>query len=59
MMQPLSDLPTWHQRRGGGFQVVSVAGADNQKQGGAGTSPRNAVVRETIVERQVHFQSSD
>ena len=25
----------------------------------AGTSPVNAVVRETIMERQVHFQSSD
>ena len=26
---------------------------------GAGTSPVNAVVRETILEMQVHFQSSD
>ena len=25
----------------------------------AGTSPVNAVVRETIMERQVHFQSLD
>ena len=25
----------------------------------AGTSPVNAVVRETIMERQVHFQSND
>ena len=25
----------------------------------AGTSPVNTVVRETIVKRQVHFQSSD
>ena len=25
----------------------------------AGTAPVNAVVRETIVERQVHFQSSE
>ena len=35
------------------------SGADGNRGTRPGTPPVNAVVRETIMERQVHFQSSD